>query len=639
MIVAPQALSGKDRKGLERRLTLYFAVVGASLLLLLGRVGYLQLVRGEHFEALARGNRIRLVSLTAPRGEIVDRNGRLLATTRPAFTASLMFMGHQYDDETLAKLEEILSLEPGRVRTLIQRQRGQWFRPIRLKNDLTPVEHSRLEEHRHELPGLVIEVVPLREYPYGSLAAHVLGRVGTLNSEAQRLALDTQRSDFGPVLSAAGLDLPGYQIDDLIGLIGLERQYDAVLRGTDGTREVEVNARGTPTRVEREVEAQPGLRLHLSLDAGLQQVLERTMLEVAERLRRTRSPEHATSAAAVVLDVKTGGVLAMASMPTFDPNWSASGRIDPRFLSQMEEFNRAIQGLYIPGSTYKMMTAIAALEEGVLDPDEYVHCGGAFRIGGDSISCWVGAPGHGRVNLTRALAVSCNVYFLEMGARLRALARSENPDSGLVDKLSQYAADFGLDGPTGIDLPFERAGRSPRTAGRRWLAGEDIQCAMGQSRHEYSPLQLAVFAATIANGGTRMQPYLVEAISQDDRVIWRAQPEATPAARPLSARTLELIGQGMLAGSGPGGTAYWSFRDLPVEVAGKTGTAQTSVRPNDGLFLGYAPYDDPQIAWAIVFRHGESGALSGAPVARELVRHYFGLVSPAVVPAPPRGTP
>jgi len=630
MIALRQAMAGGEQQGLERRLNLVLLVMALSLLLVLGRVGYLQIVRGVYYEALSRGNRIRLVSLTAPRGEIVDRNGELLATTRPAFTASLIYMGHDYSDETLATLEDILSLERGRIRTLLQRHRGQWFRPIRLKNDISAQEHSMLEEHRHQLPGLVIEVVPIREYPYGNLAAHVLGRVGFLNTEAQRQSLTNQAGSYASIMMAAGLEPTGYQVDDIIGLIGLERQYDAILRGVDGVREVEVDNWGRPTRIEREQAFQTGLQLNLTIDAELQRTLEQAMVDNMERIRRLRGPSYATSAAAVVLDVRTGGVLAMASLPTFDPNWSASGRIDPQFLPQLEEFNRSIQGLYIPGSTYKMMTALTAVEEDIAHLSDTVWCGGGYRIGSDVIGCWVGAPGHGRVNLIDAIKGSCNVYFLEMGARLRAKARASDPTKGLVDMLSKYAPDFGLDGQTGIDLPFERAGRSPRTTGRSWLPGEDIQCAMGQSRQEYSPLQLAVYTATIATSGVRYRPYLVDSITQDGHVLWQAQPEVVPNAVEISQSTFDLVRQGMLAVTAPGGTGYWQFYDLPIKVAGKTGTAQTSRKPNDGLFVGFAPYDNPEIAWAIVFQHGDSGSLAGAPVAREVVRTYFGLRPPEV---------
>jgi penicillin-binding protein 2 len=318
----------------------------------------------------------------------------------------------------------------------------------------------------------------------------------------------------------------------------------------------------------------------------------------------------------------------MTSLPSFDPNWSASGRVAPEHLPNLEEFNRVIQGLYIPGSTYKMMTAIATLEEGVANESGRVTCTGGYRIGNSTIGCWVGAPGHGSVDMVGAIKRSCNVYFLEMGARLRAKARAAVPDSGLVDILTKYAPDFGLDAPTGIDLPFERAGRSPVTAGRRWFAGEDIQVAIGQSRQEYSPIQLAVYTATVATGGVRMRPYLVEEILKEGETIWRAQPERQPNAQQVSAHTYEIVRQGMLAVTEPGGTAYSAFWDIPIRVAAKTGTAQTATRPNDGLFVGFAPYDDPQIAWAIVVKHGDTGSLSGAPVARELVRTYFGLNQP-----------
>lgn len=630
MLAAGINTSSGDREALERRLNLFLLVVLVSLAMLLGRMGYLQVVRGAYYETLSRGNRIRLVSLTAPRGQMLDRNGKLLATTRPAFAASLVYLGEAYSPDVLAKLEEILSLEPGKIDTLMQRWRGRLYMPVRLKNDITPEEHSRLEEHRNELPGLVIEVIPIREYPNAQLASHALGRVGFLNTETSKQSLQEQAAGYQSILTAAGMAPTAYELDDIVGVIGLERQYDAILRGVDGTREVEVDARGTPTRVEREIPPQAGLTLGLTLDLDLQSTLEQSLQANMDYVRKVRGPTYATSAAAVVLDVKTGGVLAMASLPTFDPNWSASGRIDPQFLPQLEEFNRAIQGLYIPGSTYKMMTAVTALEEGVVTPVDGVWCGGGYRLGSSYIGCWVGPPGHGRVSLISAIKGSCNAYFIEMGVRLRAKMQASDGTKGFVDLLTKYAPGFGLDGPTGIDLPFERAGRSPRTTGRSWLIGEDVQCAIGQSRQEYSPLQLAHYVATLANNGTRMRPHLVNTIRDGDAVLWRTTPEELAGADSVSAATFDLVKQGMLAVTSPGGTAYSSFWDLPIKVAGKTGTAQTNQKPNDGLFVGFAPFDDPQIAWAIVVKNGDSGSLAGAPVARELVKTYFGLREPAV---------
>lgn len=617
-----------DRDDVQRRTRLFFAAVVLIFLVLAGRLGFLQLARGRHYEALARGNRIRLVYLTAPRGAMLDRNGEIVATTRPSFAASLVYMGEPYTDEMLAKLESILSLPPGRIRELLRRERGRLYLPVRLKNDISPEEHTRLEEHRHELPGVVVEVVPIREYPHGTMSAHALGYVGLLGAEDVRL--QAQADAQAAVRAAAGMPGVRYELNNIIGMSGLERQYDAILRGTDGIREVEVDSRGNPSRVEREVAPQPGLTLRLTLDIKLQLALDRALLANIERVKKLRTPAHATAAAAVVMDVRTGGVLAMTSWPAFDPNWFASGNVD---LGAVDWLNRVIQGRYIPGSTYKMITALAALEEGVVTPKDLVFCGGGYRLGRDYIRCWIGDSGHGSLSLVSALAKSCNTYFLEMGARLRAKARQTDPVKGAIDFLSDYAAQLGLDGPTGIDLPGELAGRVPRTGSRQWLPGEDIQSAMGQGRHVYTPLQLVQYVAAIANKGVSYRPYLVDQILDGERVVFQALPELSRPPATVSQQSLELVRLGMLAGTQPGGTAYGSFWDIPIQVAAKTGTAQTGRPLNNGLFVGWAPYDDPQIAWVIVVEGGDSGSLAGGPVAREIVRTYFGLTAAGQPPA------
>jgi penicillin-binding protein 2 len=620
MVDLRSLLPDADRDDVERRTLLFMVAVVLIFAVLVVRLGYLQLSRGRHYEALARGNRIRLVYLTAPRGALLDRTGEIVATTRPSFAASLVYMGEPYTDDVLAKLEGILSLAPGRIRELLRRERGRLYLPIRLKNDITPEEHTKLEEHRHELPGVVIEVVPIREYPNGAMTAHALGYVGLLGAEDAKL--QAQADAQAAVRAAAGMPGVRYELNNTIGMSGLERQYDAILRGTDGVREVEVDSRGNPSRVEREVAPQPGLTLKLTLDLKLQLALDRALMANIERVKKLRTPAHATAAAAVVVDVKTGGVLAMTSWPAYDPNWFSSGNVD---LGSVEWLNRVTQGRYIPGSTYKMVTAIAALEEGVVTPRDMVYCPGGYRMGRDYIRCWVGDPGHGWLNMVGAISKSCNAYFLEMGARLRAKVRQIDPIGGGIDLMSNYAALLGLDGQTGIDVPGELAGRVPRTGTRQWLPGEDIQSAMGQSRHAYTPLQLAQYVATIANNGVGFRPYLMDQILDGDKVIFRTQPEILNQATGVSQQTLDLVKQGMLAVTRAGGTAYGSFWDIPIQVAAKTGTAQTGRPLNNGLFVGFAPFDDPQIAWVIVVEGGDSGSLSGGPVAREIVRTYFGL--------------
>jgi len=618
-----------NRGEIERRMGKFLVAVILCVGVLVGRLGYLQIVRGAHYEALARGNRIRLVSLTAPRGVLYDRNGALIATSRPAFAASLVYMGEEYSEETLAKLETILSLPPGRIRQLLAQQSGRLYLPVRLKTDISLEEHSRLEEHRHELPGLVIEVLPIREYPHGELAAHTLGYVGLLAGEDPRLQELAAAQES--LRAAAGLPPAIYEVNDMIGISGLERQYDPILRGLDGTREVEVDSRGTPTRTEREVPPDPGLSLKLTIDLPLQQALESSLRANMEKLQKSKGVTYATAGCGVVLDVRTGAIRAMASLPAFDPNAFASGNVD---VSSVEWLNRVTQGKYIPGSVYKMITAMAALEEGVIGPRETVYCGGGYRLGRDYIRCWVGPPGHGYSNIVQAIQRSCNTFFLEMGARLRSKMRAADPGLGGVDILAEYAAEFGLDSPTGVDIPGERAGSVSRTGSRQLLPGEDIQHAIGQSTHVYTPLQLAQYIATLAADGKRYRPYLVEEVRQGDEVLYRSQPEQVAQVQRVSQETMDIVKSGMLAVTSPGGTGYWSFWDIPVKVGGKTGTAQTGRLPDNALFAGFAPYDNPEIAWIIIIEGGDSGALSCAPVARELVRTYFGLGTPGSVAQP-----
>jgi penicillin-binding protein 2 len=618
----------------ERRMGKLLLAVALSICLLVGRLGYLQVVRGSYYEALARGNRIRLVSLTAPRGTILDRNGELIATTRPAFAASLVYMGEPYSDEMLAKLESILSLPAGRIRDLLAKQSGRLYLPVRIKTDITPEEHSRLEECRHELPGLVIEALPIREYPYGQLAAHVFGYVGELAGEDPKL--QELAAAQVSLRSAASLPQATYEVGDIVGVAGLERQYDSILRGLDGTREVEVDSRGTPTRTEREDPPEAGLDLKLTIDLRLQQALEVALAANMDKLRQSKGIAYAPAGCAVVLDVKTGAVRAMASLPAYDPNAFASGNVD---VATVEWLNRVTQGKYIPGSTYKMITAMAALEEGVVTPKDTVYCPGGYRLGSEFIRCWIGAPGHGTTNLVQAVQRSCNTFFLEMGMRLRnkmkaAGAAASGPARGGLDILADYAAEFGLDGPTGIDLPGERAGTVPRTGSRALFTGEDIQHAIGQSTHVYSPLQLAQYVATIASNGTRMRPYLVEEVLKDGEVLYRFQPEVSGTVAKVSQPAFHVVKSGMLGVTGPGGTAYWAFWDLPIKVAGKTGTAQTGRLPDNALFAGFAPFDDPEIAFFIIVEGGDSGSLTCGPVAREIVRTYFGLGAPAADQSP-----
>ncbi len=625
-----QARGDERKEAAQRRLVAFRVLLALILLALLTRSAYLQVVRGAQFEQLARGNALRLLPLPAPRGRIFDRHHELMVGNRPAYHVSLVHPGPGKVDEVIARLAPLLEMEVDEIREAIRRRADRLYEPVRLKLDVDPVTHSRVEENRGELPGVVVEVAPVRDYPGGSLAAHLLGYVGEID------ALELAR-------------LEGYRQGDIIGKMGLEAAYDAELRGRDGGRQVETDANNRPVRVLGQVDPIPGNTLVLTIDAELQRVAEAALQATLAAVRaHPRTPYRATSGAVVVLKVNTGEVLVMASHPGFDPNQFASrtprSYLDALRADPLSPFlNRVISGLYVPGSTFKMITAIAALEAGKVTLGETLVCTGTYRVTADhSKRCWR-SEGHGAVNIFDAISHSCNVFFFEMGRRVG------------VDLLAYYARAFGLGQPTGIDLrPLEKAGTVPDREWKRsrfprdptfWLA-EELDAAIGQGFHEYTPLQLAHYVATIASGGIRYQPYLVSrVVDPSGRIVRESGPRVIGEA-PVSSPTLAVIREGMRRTT-VSGTAAWlfgpRFKDrYGFEVAGKTGTAEApkgSGRDPNAWFLAFAPLDDPEIAIAVLVEEGGSGSLAAAPVARALIDHYFGLVagrrSPEDAPAEP----
>lgn len=611
------------RDEIHRRLSVLQALLFLIFLLLLARAAYLQVVMGVHYETLARGNALRLVNLPAPRGRIFDRHGELLAGSRPAYHVSLVHPGAGKIDEVVEALAPLLGMTPAEIREVIRRRGDRLFEPIRLKPDVDPVTHSRVEENRGDLPGVVIEVGPVRDYPHGSLAAHLLGYVGEI--------------DGGELAR-----LEGYRLGDILGKMGLEAFYDRDLRGTDGGRQVETDAMHRPVRVLGQLNPVPGNSLVLTIDAGLQRVAEEAMVASMQRVRtHPRTPYRATAGAAVVLKVDTGEVLAMVSHPGFDPNPFAS-RAPREYLEALRTdplspfLNRATSGLYAPGSAFKMITAMAALEAGRVNTVERITCTGTYRVTADhSKRCW---SVHGPVNIYQAIAHSCNIFFYEMGKRVG------------VDLLAHHARDFGLGQSTGLDLrPLDRSGTVPDRDWKRvrfprdptfWLA-EELDAAIGQGFHEYTPLQMAHYTATIASGGTRYQPYLVsQVLDGSGRVLRRVEPQVLSVAT-VSPAVLAIVKEGMRQTS-LYGTASWLFGPAfqarhGFEVAGKTGTAEAvkgSGKDHNAWFVAFAPFDDPQIAIAVIVEEGGSGSLAAAPVAQAIIQHYFGLTPRPLAPLP-----
>lgn len=623
---------GDDGDVRQSRANLLFALVVVVIVGLIMRLGQLQIVQGEAFEALARGNRVRLLPVVAPRGQILDRHGQVLASVRPAYTVSLVHMGVRELDRSIGLLSDVLGMTAREIRQKIEKQRGRLYEPVRLMTDIPPEIHTVIEERRLDLPGVVVEVEPIRQYPNGTVAAHVLGYLGEIDRHE---------------LEDGGLAEQGYRLGDILGKTGVEKVFDTYLRGRNGGKQVEVDALGRPVRVLGTRDPVPGNDVVLTLDLGLQRVAEESLRQRMEELRADPTrPAKAVAAAAVALNPNTGEILAMVSLPAFDPNLFAGGISRDQWLelerNPLNPFtNRAIQGEYAAGSAFKMVTATAALEQNLVSPAEIFDTrGGVYWV--IPKKCWnYERGGHGFINLVQGLGVSCNIVFYELGRRAG------------IEQLARYAREFGLGEKTGLkDLPGEREGLIPTPAWKarmypadpRWYLAETLDAAIGQGFHQYTPLQMAVYTAVLANGGIRYRPYLVKEVrAPDGRTLAAFGPEETGRAQ-ISPRTLDIVRQGMLAVTAPGGTAAWAFQGFPVKVAGKTGTVETGdpAKDDHAWFVAYAPYENPQIAVAVLVEQGRGGSVAAAPVARAMLEYYFNpdraapvAVLPAVEGEPP----
>jgi penicillin-binding protein 2 len=583
----------EDLRVVQGRLgVLQFIVVG--LLALLAILFWnLQVVRGRYFKNLAENNRRRLVTLAAPRGPLLDRGGKLLVENRPSFDV-VMTPEHAEDlDGTVVRLARVLRMGEAQIRERLVR-RAQPFRPVVVKEDASLEDVAAVAARRLELPEVNIDVVPLRSYPLAAAAAHALGRVGEI-TERQ---LGT--SDFTSVE-------PG----TLVGQAGLELQYNRSLMGKDGLRRVIVNSRGLEVAEAERRTPVEGPSLTLTLDTELQSALEKAFAGRA--------------GAAVALDPQTGEVLAMTSTPAYDPNRFTTG-MEPAVWGRLSTdpetplMNRVIQGTYAPGSTFKVVMATAALEEGVVTPDTTFYCPGYLSVYNTVFRCSK-ASGHGAVNLRRAIAQSCNVYFYQLGIRLE------------IGRIASYAKRLGLGSPTGIDLPYEAAGLIPspewkmRTQKAPWYGGETVSVAIGQGQVSVTPLQLARLAAVMANGGRLVHPHLVRSVGG---VLVPPEPPQELGFKPT---TMQLIREGMKAVVAEG--TGWRARLPGIDVCGKTGSAQvvaharlektptaTAMLPH-GWFLAFAPAENPRIALAVLVEHGGSGGEAAAPVAQRVLAQFF----------------
>jgi penicillin-binding protein 2 len=577
-------------------------VVAATFLVLLGGYWRLQIGQHQQYADQAERNRIRNLPVIAPRGRILDREGRVLVDSFPAF--SVLLMRENAAALLPAQLEALargLRLDPAEVESLVERSAHlPRFQPILLKQAATLEDIAYVESHRVEYPEMALIQVQQRFYPKHTMAASLLGYVGEVSEDA--------------------IAKPGskYRPGDVEGKSGIEREYDSFLVGRDGMRRVVVNSRGQEVGSMTAIDAHPGNDLRLTVDLDLQLAAE---LALGDR-----------TGAVVALNPRNGEVLAMVSHPDFDPNDFAH-RIDRQEWERLTQdpekplLNKAIQSHLAPGSVFKIVTASAALETGTIRPDYTVHCVGAVTIYGHTFHDWVWEKhkSHGSVDLHRAIVHSCDVYFYTLGKLLG------------IDKLAYFAKHLGLGARTGVDLPGEDPGLVPspewvqKAFKRKWWAGETISVAIGQGAVAVTPIQIAGMIGGVALGGLFHRPHLVF----HDQLLNLGQSPADDPVRsfPLSESTVMEVTRGMWGVVNEGGTGA-SARVAGLDIAGKTGTAQvvsvslkqsghSSEFKNNAWFVGYAPSTKPEIVVAVLVLRGEHSWVA-APVAREVIKAYFG---------------
>jgi penicillin-binding protein 2 len=596
----------EDKRRLTTRITAIQTVVLVAFALLVGSFWFFQIAQHEKFREMAENNHQRTLPLRAPRGVILDRYGQVIVENRNSFNISIMREQSKDLNRTVEILANVTGVPVEQIAETVERHRGQpSYRPIVVLQNATLDQVAAVLARRleYELPDVVVQEVPTRQYPPDSMAAHLIGYVGEA-SEAQ-------------------VAQSGYSLGTIVGQTGVEKNYNEYLMGHDGARRVVVNSLGREISELGEETPTEGRALKLTIDYDMQKALEAAFRHFDYW------------GAAAFLDPNNGDVLAMTSLPAYDPNrfavgidsatWTGLNRDPLRPLN-----NRLIQGTYPPGSTFKVLMAVVGLQEGLINPASRVYCSGGGSFYGRYFQCW-NKKGHGSVDLRHAIEQSCNVYFYTIGARL----------GNKIDVVHKWAERLGLVGRTGIDLPNEipsfvaSAEWSQRVRKQPWYPGETVSVAIGQGAVAVTPIGLAMFAATIANGGTLYKPQLVREVF--DGGEWKTIPRPEPRARTaMDPEHVKAIHDGMWMVVNAGGTG--SRARMPgYDVAGKTGTAQANISLENrkrltgeaakrfrdhGWWIFYAPASKPEVAGVVFTENSEHGYL-GAPIAKHVLATYF----------------
>ena len=578
-------------------------MLGLCLMLfviLLGRMVYLQLWRGEYYTKQSDGNRLRQSRIIAPRGLVYDKDGKELVNNLPGYAVVLQKQS-DYKPETLEHISQLLDIPIVDIKKKIKESRN-YYEPILLKNNVSQEMVTKIEEQRRYMPEVMLSVQPIRNYPYKELAVHALGYVGEVSS------YEIAKGLFKNVTQGS-----------IVGKSGLEKSYDKILRGEDGSFMEEVDVAGNVVKHYDSVQPVPGKNLQLTLDFRLQKALEEFTDKHLAYLRNSGLAPRARAAAVVALDPRNGAVRAMVSRPGYDPNlfvhgisskdWDRINNDDAYPLN-----NKVISGEYPPGSTFKIVTGSAAFELNKVGLNEPIFDGGFHPL----VPTMGNAGGEvlGWLTFISALAMSDNVYFYELGNRVG------------IDNIAKYARIYGFGQKTGIDLEGESRGLVASKQVKReiwdedWRLGDTFNAAIGQGFNLTTPMQLSVMLSIVANGGIKYQPYLVDSILNADGTLFEKPKRAEGKHIDVSQQTIDYMRQGMSATTQEGGTASY-FSQLPKPIAGKTGTAENSHGRDHGLFVAYGPVDDPELVVVCIVEQGGFGSTAAGPIVYRAFEEFF----------------
>ena len=589
----------EDRNRITRLHTL-LVVCLVLFAVLLGRMVYLQLWRGDYYAKQSDGNRLRQSRILAPRGIIYDSEGKELVNNLPGYAVVLQKQS-SYKPETLQRLSNLLQMPVEEINAKIKASEN-FYEPIMLKNNLDQQMVTKIEEQRRYMPEVMLSVQPIRNYPYHELAVHALGYVGEVSS------YEIEQGLFKNISQGS-----------LVGKGGLEKTYDKYLRGEDGAFMEEVDVAGNVVKHYDSVQPIPGKNLKLTIDYELQKELEAFTDKHLAFLRSSGIAPGARAAAVVAIDPRNGAVRAMVSRPGYDPNWFVHGissknwnsiNNDPNYPMN----NKVITGEYPPGSTFKIVTGSAAFELKKVGLNEPIFDGGFHPM----VPTMGNAGGEvlGWLTFIKALAMSDNVYFYELGYRVG------------IDNIEKYAHIFGFGERTGIDLEGESKGLVASKKVKReiwdedWRLGDTFNAAIGQGFNLTTPIQLSVMLSIVANGGTKYQPYLVDSIINSDGSLFEKPKRAEGKHIDVSQQTIDYIRMGMSATTQEGGTASY-FAGLPKPIAGKTGTAENSHGRDHGLFVAYGPVDAPELVVVCIVEQGGFGSVAAGPIVYKAFEEFF----------------